>query len=298
MTRVDQRPAAFGLAGADGNQLQRRMLQSLERQWLDSWGAANVPQPPASGNASADARALQRGAVPAPAQAAPESGAKTTPEDRPSEDEALARGRSPARADEAGQCTAAVEHLPRGQGVGSGAPTQSIDFVAEGGHFRRAGPTLQADFEPGAPRVDPSSVSTALPDATTALTAAANPAAPPTDGACEATANPRPPTRSSAAAEGRLGPQRFMLRELEPDVVQATLRDAQLDMAASQLAAQGLARALMEAGYAQVKVVVNGQQHRSDRIGPDDTAAHSGTPASTFTDVFTDAAPKDPAHGN
>jgi hypothetical protein len=48
MNRIDLLPLPHP-NGMDGAQLQRRMLQDLERQWLDSWGAANAAQPkPAS----------------------------------------------------------------------------------------------------------------------------------------------------------------------------------------------------------------------------------------------------------
>lgn len=56
-----------------------------------------------------------------------------------------------------------------------------------------------------------------------------------------------------------------MLREIDDQSVLASVRDAELSTAQSRLAADGLARALMEAGYARVQVVVNGQQHRNAR---------------------------------
>lgn len=67
-----------------------------------------------------------------------------------------------------------------------------------------------------------------------------------------------------------------MIRELGADLVQATLRDTQLGPVASQVAAQGLARALMEAGYARVKVVVNGRPAReaSDTEGATTSTDH------------------------
>lgn len=55
------------------------------------------------------------------------------------------------------------------------------------------------------------------------------------------------------------GPQRLTLRELSENEVLASMRDSLLTPSQSQLAAQGLARALMEAGYAKVQVVVNGR---------------------------------------
>ncbi len=67
-------------------------------------------------------------------------------------------------------------------------------------------------------------------------------------------------------------PQRITLRELNADTVQATLRDAQLGAQASMLAARGLHHALMEAGYARIRVVVNGKSVKSDGA-PGDAAA-------------------------
>lgn len=59
-------------------------------------------------------------------------------------------------------------------------------------------------------------------------------------------------------------PRHLMLRELNEQEVLASLRDAQLTASESAWAAQGLARALMQAGYARVQVVVNGQQHQQE----------------------------------
>jgi hypothetical protein len=69
------------------------------------------------------------------------------------------------------------------------------------------------------------------------------------------------------------GPQRIMLRELSDQEVLASMRDSVLTPTQSQFAAQGLALALMEAGYARVQVVVNGkpalttQANTSTRVG-------------------------------
>jgi hypothetical protein len=52
------------------------------------------------------------------------------------------------------------------------------------------------------------------------------------------------------------------LREVDAEEIAASLRDTALDGAESQRAALGLARALMEAGYARVQVVVNGVLER------------------------------------
>ena len=75
---------------------------------------------------------------------------------------------------------------------------------------------------------------------------------------------------SSAESQGP-GPRHLMLRELSEQEVLASMRDAQLTSSESVLAAQGLARALMQAGYARVQVVVNGQQHRHEAADGDGT---------------------------
>jgi len=54
------------------------------------------------------------------------------------------------------------------------------------------------------------------------------------------------------------------------------MRDTELTSSQSQIAADGLARALMEAGYARIQVVVNGQQHRNER-GDASSKAGSGS---------------------
>jgi hypothetical protein len=71
------------------------------------------------------------------------------------------------------------------------------------------------------------------------------------------TSKRNPPLKSHPP--GEYGPQRLTLRELSEHEVLASMRDSLLTAAQSQRAAQGLARALMEAGYAKVQVVVNGR---------------------------------------
>lgn len=66
--------------------------------------------------------------------------------------------------------------------------------------------------------------------------------------------------------------QRITLHELDAATVQATLRDAQLTAQASELAARGLHHALMEAGYARVRVVVNGHAVKPDPAARDSSA--------------------------
>lgn len=65
-----------------------------------------------------------------------------------------------------------------------------------------------------------------------------------------------------ADPDGEPAAQHLMLRDLNEQEVLASLRDVHLGSAQSQTAAQELARALMQAGYARVQVVVNGYQQK------------------------------------
>lgn len=85
---------------------------------------------------------------------------------------------------------------------------------------------------------------------------------------------PAPARRLSSAAHSATEPgaQHLMLRELNDQEVLASMRDAQLSAHESQMAAKELARALMQAGYARVQVVVNGHERRqADVLAEDGT---------------------------
>lgn len=69
---------------------------------------------------------------------------------------------------------------------------------------------------------------------------------------------------SESSTEAEPNPRFLRLREVSDLEVAASLRDADLDRPDSQRAAQGLARALMEAGYSRVQVVVNGVSERQE----------------------------------
>ncbi|MDR7268212.1 hypothetical protein J2X20_000841 [Pelomonas saccharophila] len=82
-----------------------------------------------------------------------------------------------------------------------------------------------------------------------------------------------PQRMSTTSPDQKPAPRHLMLREVGAQEVLASMRDAQLGSHESQLAAQGLARALMQAGYARVQVVVNGHRELQDvSKGPEDTA--------------------------
>ena len=313
MNRIDQRPMTSGLNGIDGAQLQRRTLQELERQWLDSWGAASAAQSDAASAASdqdtSGTATPSFTTVDAPegARSATESGALTSSD----------RSAGSAKDAQAGARSADRRTASREPAVPSGASGDDRSGIAAGAiNANEVNPATNVDAQDaqskkmGGAAHDAAALTAtqrteafspaSLPSAMTALPSGlAVAAAEPLTGRVESDTAGAPATRSQLpqASEGRLGPQRLTLRELAPDFVQATLRDAQLDLAASQLAAQGLARALMEAGYAQVKVVVNGQHSR----GEDAEYGDAGTPAATAADPkdsFSEPAPKDHAHGN
>jgi len=303
MNRIDHRPAALQ---PDGAQLQRRMLQDLERQWLDSWGAASAAQadgrqesaepqtaaPASQGSAAAtDAvrlstpdRHVATSPVAAPADAAPAHRAdRSAGRDTEREPTAPAEATVTRRLDRSPCSVEATPASPLAEATGVGLGTAAIASTAG----------------PSAPELAPAASLAAFPKATTAaapglaFAAQAVPLEPAADAEPSAPAKraPRP------AGAGDLGATKFTLRELAPDLVQATLRDTQLGHAASQLAAQGLARALMEAGYAQVRVVVNGQHGQLERAGSDTGTDDTARPAAS-TDSFLATAPKDRIHGN
>lgn len=100
------------------------------------------------------------------------------------------------------------------------------------------------------------------------------------------------PTRAEDAAAG---PRRLTLRETDPQSVLATLRDVELGAQQSQLAADGLARALMEAGYARVHVVVNGRQPGTEQDATGAALFASSPPNEASS--RTNQAPKERRHG-
>lgn len=88
------------------------------------------------------------------------------------------------------------------------------------------------------------------------------------------------------------GPQRLTLRELSEHEVLASMRDALLTSSQSQFAAQGLARALMEAGYARVQVVVNGKPAATVE------APSSSAPDEPQASTTPNHAPQESRHGH
>lgn len=201
----------------------------------------------AAGKAAA---AAETGSVPvAPAGLAPAAGAASSP--APMSAKLVAPG-----------AAAGPSLQPAGAGEAVLAPP-AIAAVMEGGTGRMAVP----EFRQGAPVFAQTSVAQLQP--VTEIGQGAGPVAPPagplaSDGPDQEQAEP-PLQRRAAFAPADIpdpGPRRLMLRELNEQEVLASMRDAQLTSAESALAAQGLARALMQAGYARVQVFVNGRQHQ------------------------------------
>ena len=308
MNRIDQRPVAQALNGANGGQLQRHVLHKLDRQWLDSWDLAQSAQPdgaaaPANPSSAASQGRAANGAL-SDTPSAIEASASVGPMSRSLEDAAPRRAHDKAAdRQRTGHEQAERPDMPAGRDAvaamlghvaSAQAPvpsTEGVQMAGPGSAWPASAPTTALLPPPASPAA--ASLTTASPNLAFAQSGLPEPRASGETGSARKSA-PLLPLRS---ADGDLGPQKLTLRELAHDQVQATLRDTQLDSAASRLAAQGLARALMEAGYAQVKVVVNGQHSRGEPPGPEDTAALD-TPPPARIDSFSATAPKGPSHGN
>jgi hypothetical protein len=314
MNRIDFRPVVQPTTAADGGQLRRHLLQELERQWLDSWGAVQ------SDTASADSQAVAQQGQQAAAgdmngsvgSSAEVSGAATSGRSvatigktGPAEERAATtRQDFGLRTERANgghvvdACVAKEDEWPSFGGVAQWH--QQARSVVEGISFNAS--SVSSTSVTGA---SPSAAGSAQAAAGTTVQAIRAATAPlqlnpvqskqlPGENESDPPEAQRSRPRQPSQATNDLGPHKLMLRELTPELVQATLRDTQLDAAASQLAAQGLARALMEAGYAQVKVVVNG--HRSNGDADD---APTSAPASTASvESFPEFTVKDTVHGN
>lgn len=148
----------------------------------------------------------------------------------------------------------------------------NVSHALAGNWLAQAASTpIEPEASMGAASVNPGSTALKL----TGVSAyGARPSTPPTEGREGETksAKASPPRTSTASSELKPTRQHLMLRELSEQEVLASMRDVQLGSHESQLAAQGLARALMQAGYARVQVVVNGhQQLQDDALQKDDT---------------------------
>lgn len=302
MNRIDHRSVP-PLNGTDGAQLQRRVLQDLERQWLDNWGTATAaqadvasePQPstPASQVREAAGDAGHHTTV-SPAEAHSDAASSSQARaDTPPSSSDRSRSRDAEGKQQAPADAAQARRLDSKALAGEAAmePLAAVGAIeAAAGAFSTA-KTADASLEP-APGVF---LSVALESAVSSAVggAVAGQAAPPETAPEAEPVAPLFKRTLTSATDWDVGLTNFTLREPAPDHIQATLRDTQLNQAASQLAAQSLARALMEAGYAHARVVVNGQHSQWKRTDPDDAASVTAP-----TDSFLETETKDRIHGN
>ncbi|WP_457447633.1 hypothetical protein [Roseateles sp. P5_E4] len=334
----------------DSTALQKRLLQDLERQWLDTWGRADQVQaqaaPPDGKAAPADDPTLSAEkagiAQVELSSLRANSVAMSAPRELPGV--ANAPQAASARASEVGGVLAngvsanlvgdhrvamsgtapslgtgdarlasdvSVRNAPApsgerqwqsegsgSSGIGRFVAVQAPDLQPPPAHDKgdqeravhaaaagwTASPGNAVDHEASTGIAATAPVSTAIKPATTpAFTA--RPSMPSAqakeDDAEAAKASPRRmwPTGS----EQKATQQHLMLREISEQEVLASMRDAQLGSHESQLAAQGLARALMQAGYARVQVVVNGHQQLQDAPKEQDDMAQGATRRSEST---------------
>lgn len=321
MTLVQAKASLAAARPEDSAALRRRLLQDLERQWLEAWGHTDQAQAqlrPASapGAPASTAAAVRVGstAVQSPASAdasCAQPSRQTQPEEGAALDPRASSGPSQHRQGRVpGMKGAADEQLSRrALAPFAAAPQDSADrmsvgkaaspsaTVANGGsHPGEVGDATAAGavasaaghktdcpsvtrgtvWQPavanpsGMPPVSAALVRHAsLPVGVAASGTVPSQAAPADEQSVAAGARRASP---APAARWEAGSRQLMLRELNEQEVLASLRDAQLTASESAWAAQSLARALMQAGYARVQVVVNGQQHQQE------AAAGGGTP--------------------
>jgi hypothetical protein len=315
----------------DSTALQKRLLQDMERQWLDTWGRADQVQaqaaPPDGKAAPADDPTLSAekagGAQVEPSSLRAKSvgtgalrefpGVASAPQTgRAGASEASGALANDVSASPVGDHRAATSATSASQGAGdtglsSDAPIRNALAPSGQRHSQSDGsssagigrwdtaqmPDLQRppehdkgdqqraeDASAAGWAASPSSA--VEPEASTGIAATT-----PVSTVIKPTTTPafaaRPSLPSAQAHEGdaeatkassrrmwttgsdqKATPQHLMLREISEQEVLASMRDAQLGSHESQLAAQGLARALMQAGYARVQVVVNGHQQLQD----------------------------------
>jgi hypothetical protein len=314
MNRIDHRPAALPLNSTDGAQLQRHVLQELERQWLDSWGTASaaqgdsapMPQSPESqpfGSRSrptegASAHDVRAEASAGSTQPGSRSAAPSSRQPGESGTEAAAAEPNTTAPSTHGRAGAApvIDSMPGEEGREPEADMSPVlPLGAVAGVWRAPLMAVSPDAAGSAPSGLAAVAATSATQPALVLAAPGARLAPNSepDEAGTSAAPARQKPRPAHQADGDLGSNKLTLRELAPDLIQATLRDTQLGHAASRLAAQGLARALMEAGYAQARVVVNGQSSRSEPAEGEDSP-----PTATSPSPFTATALKDSIHGN
>lgn len=302
----------------EGPALQRRILQDLERQWLESWtvadqlqgGAPASAQTPDAAPESLSARSTNASAA---NRTAPSSWLEAKPmRDRwaaaTPADQALKSAGAAVKAEVSerlGPRSQAVEALvPRCEdGVDPTASTADAQVVpTQGSASMPAWPAaavalgMQRDLAGASLGSSPVSVKTPL--------MGIGPGAPRSpliaevlEQAQEAEPAPRRNARSTAE-EATPGLRRLTLRETDASSVLATMRDAELSPLQSQSAADGLARALMEAGYARVQVVVNGQQQRHEQRHERTEAGSTASQRSSVNETSSSITLQEHRHGH
>jgi hypothetical protein len=321
MPLVHGRSLAMSMRLDDGATQRRRLLQDLERQWLEAWGQIGQAEVPL--RAAAD----PAGAVPAPRVTVPPHQAPTSAgapqastqaslpsREASSHSDPLRDGDPPGPAQRervepvlahrdvaAGEAAAAASGPEAGVPAGpaqairtdswtpplhampspsgsvaglnhgpAGADDGALQPPAAGEALERLAGNLPAvAFRKGGPVQMPVSQPppSALLNQMSAMPAAQ--ASPLERASAEEQAIPASPPRPASAFAQTLsqGPRHLMLRELNEHEVLASMRDALLTPGESAVAAQGLVRALMQAGYARVQVFVNGRQHEQAAEG-------------------------------
>lgn len=250
MTVIRPEGVAVATPSTEGRTLRQRALQELERQWLSDWSAAR--QSMAAG-ANGDNGPGPGPASSAPSYASPRDGGHLEPRDRA---ELAVPARLPM---EAAALDEGATELPRA-GMGSSS-------AERGGHA--------ASGEDGSSGQGVTSVAGTARTAAVAPLIAGATLPRPSDGNAQSPSGEPPRLATSFVTAPLPGdptlpqPWRLQLREQSDGSVLASMRDAQLSADDARAAAQGLARALMETGYARVQVVVNGQQQSHAAQAPD-----------------------------
>ncbi|RYH13474.1 MAG: hypothetical protein EON57_01900 [Alphaproteobacteria bacterium] len=350
MTRVHARSSVQSARPDDSAALQRRLLQDLERQWLETWGQAGHGQTQSRPSSEPDQAARPPAAEPVlEASSRPPSASRLEAPDpqavsRPSADGAQRHSRMNPTGlqgeEEALRPDAARAELEQATEPNASPPPPPPQATAEpAAALKRGGAPVDAGSAQR-PRADALSapVNAALGPAAHGLAAASPYTAVPSPGMLDATLRqlgsplPEPslaplsapsrdisahaplslvsqaalkadgpgeeqaavPTRRTLSSREAQEPsaRHLMLRELNDQEVLASMRDAQLTSSESALAAQGLARALMQAGYARVQVVVNGRPHQQEAVESDGAHdAQAATPAAPATSTSSSTDP-------
>ncbi|MGM9485063.1 hypothetical protein ACS5PN_27990 [Roseateles sp. NT4] len=296
----------------EGAALQRRLMQDLERQWLDNWTVADqlqaqaAPTPeeqpqtdshdltkslpldqtgnsvgpqsarattqPARLNAAETSRSDSSARMNAALMAGHEMAAVRAPEGKvaaPSGSPRPMEGAVPAglagSRGEVGAATAGSDLAAYQQVAGAALVQMANGFLPQSPVAGAAEAVADSDDRIAAMQTATASAPTGAKSPTLGLMPGMPQTAPGSETHRKNAASTSRQNAKAPQEDANTGPRRLMLRETDDQSVLASVRDAELSSSQSRLAADGLARALMEAGYARVQVVVNGQKHRNAR---------------------------------